>query len=66
MVLATPLDRLGDSAGATNDLFEHTAAHEVIVAFHGEEIPLFIHAGEVRKWEPKALFSYKALMNKVL
>ena len=39
----------GDSAGATNDLFEHTAAHEVIVAFHGEEIPLFIHAGEVRR-----------------
>ncbi|MBR7108753.1 MAG: hypothetical protein IKC90_01825, partial [Akkermansia sp.] len=27
-----------DSAGATNDLFEHTAAHEVIVAFHGEEL----------------------------
>ena len=27
--------------------FEHTAAHEVIIAFYGEEIPLFIHAGEV-------------------
>ena len=38
-----------DSAIATNDLFEHTAAHEVIIAFHGEEIPLFIHAGEVRR-----------------
>ena len=39
----------GNSAGATNDLFKHTAAHEVIVAFHGEEIPLFIHAGEVSR-----------------
>ena len=36
-----------NSAVATNDFFEHTAAHEVIIAFYGEEIPLFIHAGEV-------------------
>jgi len=39
----------GDSAGATNDFFEHTAAHEVIVAFYGVEIPLFIHAGEISR-----------------
>ena len=38
-----------DSAIASDDLFEHTAAHEVIVAFHGEEIPLFIHAGEISR-----------------